>query len=58
MEIAAAISSFLTHAKVEKGLSPNTVSAYRRDLMKFCEFAQRRGSGDRLQIQSSCVPKM
>jgi len=42
MEIAAAISSFLTHAKVEKGLSPNTVSAYRRDLMKFCEFAQRR----------------
>ena len=42
MEIAAAISSFLTHAKVEKGLSPNTVAAYRRDLMKFCEFAQRR----------------
>ena len=42
MEIAAAISSFLTHAKVEKGLSPNTVSAYRRDLMKFCEFAQKR----------------
>ena len=42
MEIFAAISSFLTHAKVEKGLSPNTVSAYRRDLMKFCEFAQKR----------------
>lgn len=42
MEIAAAISSFLTHAKVEKGLSPNTVSAYRRDLMKFSEFAQKR----------------
>ena len=42
MEIVAAISSFLTHAKVEKGLSPNTVSAYRRDLMKFCEFAQKR----------------
>ncbi|HEX8766375.1 MAG TPA: site-specific integrase, partial [Candidatus Acidoferrum sp.] len=42
MEIAAAISSFLTHAKVEKGLSPNTVSAYRRDLMKFCEFAKKR----------------
>jgi integrase/recombinase XerD len=42
MEIAAAISSFLTHAKVEKGLSPNTVSAYRRDLMKFCEFVQKR----------------
>ncbi|HKD51213.1 MAG TPA: site-specific tyrosine recombinase XerD [Candidatus Acidoferrum sp.] len=42
MEIAAAISSFLTHAKVEKGLSPNTVAAYRRDLMKFCAFAGKR----------------
>ncbi|HYL83191.1 MAG TPA: site-specific tyrosine recombinase XerD [Candidatus Angelobacter sp.] len=42
MEIAAAISSFLTHAKVEKGLSPNTVSAYRRDLAKFSLFAQKR----------------
>lgn len=42
MEIAAAMSSFLTHAKVEKGLSPNTVSAYRRDLVKFCEFAEKR----------------
>jgi integrase/recombinase XerD len=42
MEIAASISSFLTHVRVEKGLSPNTVSAYRRDLMKFSEFAKRR----------------
>jgi integrase/recombinase XerD len=42
MEIAASISSFLTHVKVEKGLSPNTVSAYRRDLMKFSEFAKKR----------------
>lgn len=42
MEIAAAISSFLLHVKVEKGLSPNTVSAYRRDLAKFQLFAQKR----------------
>ena len=42
MEVAATISSFLTHIRVEKGLSPNTVSAYRRDLMKFSEFAQKR----------------
>jgi integrase/recombinase XerD len=42
MEIAASISSFLTHVRVEKGLSPNTVSAYRRDLMKFSEFAKKR----------------
>lgn len=42
MEVAAAISSFLTHVRVEKGLSPNTVSAYRRDLIKFSGFAQKR----------------
>jgi len=29
MEISSTISSFLTHVRVEKGLSTNTVSAYR-----------------------------
>jgi len=42
MEVSGAISSFLTHIRVEKGLASNTVSAYRRDLMKFSEFAQKR----------------
>jgi integrase/recombinase XerD len=41
MEIAAAISSFLTHVRVEKGLSSNTIAAYRRDLLKFDEFARK-----------------
>jgi integrase/recombinase XerD len=42
MEISATITSFLTHVRVEKGLSANTVSAYRRDLVKFDVFAQKR----------------
>src|SRR5260370_30395311 len=42
MEISATISSFLTHVRVEKGLSANTVSAYRRDLVKFDAFARKR----------------
>jgi integrase/recombinase XerD len=42
MEIAPTISAFLTHARVEKGLSSNTVSAYHRDLVKFNEFAKKR----------------
>lgn len=42
MEISAAIASFLTHVRVEKGLAPNTQSAYRRDLDKFDAFARKR----------------
>jgi len=42
MEVSAAISAFLTHARVEKGLAANTVSAYRRDLVKFGAFTQKR----------------
>jgi len=42
MEISAVISSFLMHVRVEKGLSANTISAYRRDLNKFEEFARKR----------------
>ena len=42
MEISALIQSFMTHVRVEKGLSANTVAAYRRDLEKFAEFARKR----------------
>jgi integrase/recombinase XerD len=42
MEMSAAISSFLTHVKVEKGLSPNTIEAYHHDLVKFDVFARKR----------------
>jgi integrase/recombinase XerD len=42
MEILATISSFVTHVKVEKGLSANTVEAYHRDLRKFETFAKKR----------------
>ena len=42
MEISVAITSFLTHVRVEKGLSPNTVVAYRRDILKFEAFAKKR----------------
>jgi integrase/recombinase XerD len=42
MEISVAINSFLTHVRVEKGLSPNTIVAYRRDILKFDAFARKR----------------
>ena len=37
--MSAAIGAFLTHVRVEKGLSENTVAAYQRDLLKFRQFA-------------------
>src|ERR1700758_2502958 len=42
MEIAAAISSLWTFVQVEKGLASNTLSAYKRDLAKFEDFAKKR----------------
>lgn len=42
MEMIVVISRFLTHVKVEKGLSANTVAAYQRDLAKFNVFVQKR----------------
>jgi integrase/recombinase XerD len=42
MEISAVISSFLMHVRVEKGLSANTISAYKRDLNKFEGFTRKR----------------
>jgi integrase/recombinase XerD len=42
MEISTAISAFLTHVRVEKGLSANTISAYGRDMLKFEAFARKR----------------
>jgi integrase/recombinase XerD len=42
MEMTPTIALFLTHVKVEKGLSANTVAAYQRDLAKFNVFAQKR----------------
>jgi integrase/recombinase XerD len=36
-------TDFLTYLAVEKGLSKNTLAAYRRDLLKFAQFAQAEG---------------
>lgn len=36
------VAAFLHYGRAEKGLSTNTILAYRRDLVKFVEFLQRR----------------
>jgi integrase/recombinase XerD len=37
------VRSFLNYLRVEKGLSDNTIHAYRRDMAKFVAFAGKRG---------------
>jgi integrase/recombinase XerD len=46
--VEAAIRSFLSYLRVEKGVSSNTLDAYRRDIEKFSAFAATR----RLALES------
>jgi integrase/recombinase XerD len=43
VKIESLIRAFLNYARVEKGLSANTITAYARDLGKFAHFAENRG---------------
>ena len=42
----APIEEFITYLNVERGLSPNTLDAYRRDLAGYLAFVQKRGITD------------
>jgi integrase/recombinase XerD len=44
-ELPIEAEAFLTHLIVERGRSPRTISAYRRDLQVLCGFLDQRGSG-------------
>ena len=44
--VEAQIERFLDHLAVERGLSPNTVGAYRRDLARYAGFLRSRGVAD------------
>lgn len=45
-EIALEIARFFNYIRVEKGLSENTISSYRRDLVKFEQFVGDRRPAD------------
>jgi integrase/recombinase XerD len=42
-ELPVEVEAFLTHLAVERGRSPLTLSAYRRDLLRYVGFLARRG---------------
>ena len=46
------ISQYLEYLELEKGLSPNTIDAYRRDLYSFAEQIQELSEIDRVKINS------
>lgn len=40
------LRGYLAHLRVERGLSPHTLSAYERDLSRYCAFLSSRGIND------------
>lgn len=49
------IRSFLDHLTVERGASPNTVAAYRRDLNRYRDYLAERGLDDLSAVAESDV---
>ena len=45
LEFSSAVNDYLSFASIEKGLSKNTISAYRLDLQKFTQFLEEFGYG-------------
>jgi integrase/recombinase XerD len=43
LRVSELVDGFLAHLKAERGLSPNTIEAYGRDLSKFATFAEQVG---------------
>ena len=43
---AQAVEDYLNHLRVERGASPHTVAAYRRDLRRYLDFLHARGIED------------
>ena len=41
MKFDNALQSFLDHLTIERGLSSNSISAYRRDIAKFSDFLDK-----------------
>jgi integrase/recombinase XerD len=53
--IAADADRFLDHLTVERGLSPNTILAYRRDLQRYVSFLSKRGVTEPGQVDDRTV---
>jgi integrase/recombinase XerD len=52
---AQAVEGYLDHLRVERGVSPHTSAAYRRDLRRYLEFLSGKGIGDLEQVSPRVV---
>jgi len=52
---AAEVDAFLRHVTIERGLSANTVAAYRRDLSVYSAWLDERGVGDLREVTGPMV---
>ena len=52
---AQAVEGYLDHLRVERGVSPHTSSAYRRDLRRYVEFLTSKGIRDLEQVSAPVV---
>ncbi|MCA0296807.1 MAG: site-specific tyrosine recombinase XerD [Actinobacteria bacterium] len=53
--MAKLVRGYLDHLTVERGASPNTVAAYRRDLARYTDFLAARGIGDPTAVTDADV---
>jgi len=50
VQIERAVQSYLRHVSIERGLSENTVAAYRRDLAGYATWLDEQGVGDTAEV--------
>ena len=55
VELARQVERYLDHLAVERGLSPNTLAAYRRDLRRYAAFLTRWGVRDAREATDETV---
>lgn len=55
MRLDRAVDAYLRHISIERGLSENTVAAYRRDLAGYVGWLAERGIGDSAEVTDAVV---
>ncbi|MDX2375678.1 site-specific tyrosine recombinase XerD [Microbacterium sp. LRZ72] len=55
MRVDRALATYVRHIAVERGLSPHTVGAYRRDLDDYVGWLQARGVADTAEVDAALV---